>query len=321
MYRIVKGLSQPDEPRIPPFNLTITDREDAIVAYAVREPITVVTRGSGSTHQVLHVDLPKGLEAHGAAVSPDGQLLLLSLRKRDSDAGKHKALTGTDLYLYGFGDKALSRVTQTPEWEYAMSFSTDGTAIYFIRAWKATAVKWHFRWNILRMDVAGQREELLFSLPVQGIEPTSNLSVSPDNNKIMFSAIDRNGSGGLFLVELGAAPTLRKVVGGGSGRDYYPIYRAPSFSRSGKEVVFIKGEKRVDKPVWEGVHTEELWVMRTDGSAPRRVTSNAFRKHSPVFSPKGDRIYFFSSFRDERMVNEIWMVDGDGENCHLFAEL
>lgn len=58
-----------------------------------------------------------------------------------------------------------------------------------------------------------------------------------------------------------------------------------------------------------GEATENLWIMNTDGSGRRRLTSDAYKNRAPAWSPNGEEILFFSD-RDGRYEN--WLIRPDG---------
>lgn len=57
------------------------------------------------------------------------------------------------------------------------------------------------------------------------------------------------------------------------------------------------------------LHSEDIFVMRTDGSGLRQLTSDAANDRTPRWSPDGKRIAFYSN-RDGRY--QIWTINPDG---------
>lgn len=56
----------------------------------------------------------------------------------------------------------------------------------------------------------------------------------------------------------------------------------------------------------------DIYVMRTDGSDVRQLTSDIYKDHLPRWSPDGKRLAFFS---DRAGKNEIWTVIPDGKSA------
>jgi eukaryotic-like serine/threonine-protein kinase len=58
-----------------------------------------------------------------------------------------------------------------------------------------------------------------------------------------------------------------------------------------------------------GERQEDIFVSRTDGSDLRRITDDAFRDRSPVWSPDGTEIAFFSN---RSGIYQVWIIKPDG---------
>lgn len=64
---------------------------------------------------------------------------------------------------------------------------------------------------------------------------------------------------------------------------------------------------------------EDLFVSRSDGSDFRRLTDDAFRDRSPVWSPDGSRLAFYSN-HDGRG-QQIWTINRDGSGLTQITDL
>ena len=59
----------------------------------------------------------------------------------------------------------------------------------------------------------------------------------------------------------------------------------------------------------QGERQEDIFVSRTDGSDLRRITDDAFRDRSPVWSPDGSEIAFYSN---RSGTYQVWLIRPDG---------
>jgi Tol biopolymer transport system component len=93
-------------------------------------------------------------------------------------------------------------------------------------------------------------------------------------------------------VAAATAVAVAVAAGGSSARSAEPI---------AAELVFARGTPS----------RSEIYVVREDGTQPRRLTTNRVADHSPVWSPDGARI-LFASRRDGD--EELYVMDADGRN-------
>ncbi|BDC50902.1 hypothetical protein F183_A32180 [Bryobacterales bacterium F-183] len=63
---------------------------------------------------------------------------------------------------------------------------------------------------------------------------------------------------------------------------------------------------------------ENLWVMNTDGSGQRRLTSGKSKDRVPMWSPNGDEIAFFS---DRAGIYDGWTIHSDGSGLRRLTAL
>jgi dipeptidyl aminopeptidase/acylaminoacyl peptidase len=99
--------------------------------------------------------------------------------------------------------------------------------------------------------------------------------------------VDPNGSGLVDLTDLAGGP--------GAGQD-------PSVAPNGL-VAFTVGAGTA----------AEIWTMRSDGSTPRRLTTDAFADRMPAVSPDGSRIVYVSD-RGGPGGPDLWTVAADGSD-------
>ena len=83
----------------------------------------------------------------------------------------------------------------------------------------------------------------------------------------------------------------------------------PAWSPDGSRILFVRAS---DVP-WD------LWTMRPDGSARRRMTfSPAIRERDPAWSPDGERIAF-SAYSDRTSWN-VWLMRSDRPGQHIAVD-
>lgn len=85
----------------------------------------------------------------------------------------------------------------------------------------------------------------------------------------------------------------------------------PAYSADGRRIVFSNAVRRHGA----GGRRSNIFVMRADGSRPRRLTRSDSHQVCPAFSPDGSTIAFFQA-------GDIWTMDPDGtERRNLTAGL
>lgn len=85
---------------------------------------------------------------------------------------------------------------------------------------------------------------------------------------------------------------------------------APHFSPDGKSIVFYVNETFLET----GKSNSEIYVMKSDGSDLRQMTSNKAADFSPSWSNDGSSIYFLSTREDGV---QLWQLPVDGGEAKL----
>jgi Tol biopolymer transport system component len=77
----------------------------------------------------------------------------------------------------------------------------------------------------------------------------------------------------------------------------------PAISPDGKQIVFTRSW--VDKVKDERV--SNIWIVDSDGSRARELTSGTWRDSQPVWSPDGKRIAFLSDRDGTNQLHVLWV--------------
>ncbi|MDX6325973.1 MAG: hypothetical protein QOK15_2327 [Nocardioidaceae bacterium] len=79
----------------------------------------------------------------------------------------------------------------------------------------------------------------------------------------------------------------------------------PTYSPNGREIAFTTDR---------GGFISAVWVMRADGSHPRRLTDPVLEANGPDWSPDGTHILF--GINSERPGGQVWVTRTDGSHPH-----
>lgn len=223
---------------------------------------------------------------------------------------------GRDLFLLALSDHKVTRITDTPDYETAASFSPDG------------------QWVVYAAGVPGDRADHLFKMQLDGSEKTQLTDIdandtsprfSPDGKQIVFArdktyqwgGLAANWEpGGVICVMDADGTNLRQLT---SDDDYA---FEPSFTADGTRVVYSSADGRMliavdgtaaPQPVAgpagavaspdgksiafsKGKFSGDLKVVVTDadGESERVLTPNISGCYRPTFAHGGKRLFFLS---------------------------
>ena len=117
-------------------------------------------------------------------------------------------------------------------------------------------------------------------------------AVSPDGRTLAFVS-SRSGQADIWLMDLGSG-AVRNLTNHAAG-DF-----RPSWSPDGQWIAFSSDrDSKGPKFNFVTLHSTEIYVMRADGSAVRRVTNLDAFAGSPVWSVDGGRLYYYEMTLDD----------------------
>jgi Tol biopolymer transport system component len=149
--------------------------------------------------------------------------------------------------------------------EYSPAWSPDGTKIAFL---SGVGIDYHTEIWVAKADGSNGMTELSH-MPGDVGGP----AWSPDGTKIAFAY-----SSGIFVMDSDGSNVVQLTHSSGDG--------SPTWSPDGTKIAFASSR---DDPNFD------IYVMNSDGSAVRRLTSNSASDWTPAWSPDGRWIAFVSN--------------------------
>jgi len=142
--------------------------------------------------------------------------------------------------------------------------------------------------EIWEMDYDGANQHQVTHLGTISLSPR----VSPDNSRLAFSSLGRNGFQiHMYSLLLGRAVNFPEVGG---------TNISPAWSPDGREIAY--SSSRTDTP--------EIWISDASGNLARRITSFRGGNVSPTYNPKtGAQIAFISGRTD---LPQLYIMNSDG---------
>jgi tricorn protease len=194
------------------------------------------------------------------AVSPDGREIAIAVRG--------------DLFVVKRKGGKARPVTETPARERHPAWTPDGKALLFVSDRNGSNDVF-----LVRSDDPSEpalskakyfKTETLAAAPEREERPKA----SPDGKRVLYLA----GLGDLWTCPIGGGAPALLAKG--------PLISDPSWSPDSRWVAFAKAEKN-----WNS----EIYVVPAEGGTPVNVTRDPDDDIQPVFSPKGDHLYFSSN--------------------------
>ncbi|MFQ5680351.1 MAG: hypothetical protein ACE5HP_12940, partial [Gemmatimonadota bacterium] len=203
------------------------------------------------------------------AWSPDGTQLAFVSDREDDDP---------EIYVMDAADGETRRLTRHVGADVAPVWSPDGTKIAFQRSTDSAEFA---QSDIFVMDADGSA---VMPLTV-GVAADRSPSWSPNGTKIVFERDVSTGGIGLFVVELSTLLISRIDTPPDIENARWPAW---SMSGAGGEWIAFGG-----RILSEGNLLFDIWIIRPDGTEPRKVVEMPGTQLVPTWTPDG-RILFNS---------------------------
>jgi Tol biopolymer transport system component len=269
--------------------------------------------------------------ADGAYPGPNGRIAFAEVGDR-----------GADLYTVRANGTAKRRVTDTASDERDPAYSADGRLIVF-----AQEVGRRGASEIWTMAAGGGAARRVTRLGGKAIYP----DLSPDGSRVVFSGRPRGArTADVYIVRLDGI-RLRRLTNA-RGNDGQPVWspdgRRIAFvsERTGVAQIFVmeaNGSRQTQLTKRRVVHfgvdwspdgrrlvydegnpgePGSIWVMRSNGTKPRRLTRalSMIRDFGPAWSPDGRQIAFvrlFGTSQDARQ--DVFVMNAGGSRQHALA--
>ncbi len=199
-------------------------------------------------------------DAHELSVSPDGESIAYSEKRRDGSA-----TTFAVVVVAANGGASQTLSAEDGAWCMQPVWSPDGASLAYIRAQSRVA-------SIL-VGAPDVGEAASLTEIGWAMQP----AWSPDGTRIAFASV--TGMRAEIYVVDAANRTLERIT-------YLDAFsEAPVWSPDGKQIAFVSSR--------DG--SSAIYTMNADGSAVRQLTGGEKQDIEPVWSPDGTRIAFSSS--------------------------
>ena len=266
----------PDGSRLVVADEMVDFRPNSRVSNSV---LSIIDLASGEIEEIpgLH-------DAVQPAWSPDGQWVAFW--------GLPEGTGQRDLWMVRPDGTDLVRLTADPPMDWNPYWSSDGRRLYFSSDRGGTLGPWSIEIDPASGAVEG--DPTPFTVPSSW---AGHIGMSTDGRTVVYVSGDFRAN----VYRIDFDPVKMEVVG-----DPIPITRGASNyvqidpSPDGKWVAASTGDAR-----------EILTLIRSDGTAIRRLTDDLFHNRGPVWSPDGERLIFYSDLSGSYQTHSI-RPDGSG---------
>lgn len=202
----------------------------------------------------------------------------------------------SQVYVCDLDGANLKKVTSSIESSADPCWSSDGTAIVFVRGGK----------QIIIVDAATTAESPVLTEAISAARPSYY-----ESSKILFM---RNAAPKMRIAyyEIGVGPVvdLSSISADAiaPSKDYY----TPKVSPDGTKIAF-------SSTLGSASSQREIWIMNFNGTNPVQLTyrtstevANNYDNNRPVWSPDSSAIVFYSNKPGDETTNDIWGMKADG---------
>src|SRR5919108_1188606 len=258
-------------------------------------------RANGKARRPLTRRAPRRTDASGSQQptwSPSGAHIAYvssGVRRRVSDSDH-------EIYRMRADGKKKRRLTFNEVPDFEPSWSPDGKTIAFVRV----------------LGGAGPPTAAIYAMNADGTKQREIATGSPGSVFLGDPAWSPNGKAIAytrfsFVDEIGEAAVYLMDASGSNPRKLADDAADPSWSPDGRRIAFVTGRDANGRCLFHDCqgYAPEIYVMRADGSRPRRVTRSRKTDVSPAWSPGGRRIAF-ARIATENSDYEIYSIRPDG---------
>jgi hypothetical protein len=282
-------------------------QEDCTSLFCHRASVFIADDEGGSNER----EIIPGPYSHVLAASPDGSMLIVSIREASGD---NVYLTDVD----GSARRPLDTHCQSGcLGDFAFSFSADGSRLAFMRTRSGKSGPSGEDLVVATMDAAsGTVVELESSHDFAG-----RPGLSPDGARVAFGnhVVDVEGSN---LRQIAPADLFTEESGAFSAG-----LAAPQWSPDGSFIALVSFNETfpTNPPERNSQVRMDIFVVRPDGTDLRRLTTDTvgplgtngprdFGASSPTWTRDGRIVFSRYPVREEDLF-ELWVMDADGNNA------